>query len=357
MDKLKNTLEGGIAVIHQAKPPPPKDGIQKPMKPTGYADSGADILYALRERGYPVITPEKNPGITKDRDWVFPDTTAGIKQAIENGARIIWLNTILFDTHPITDFFGKNLQFVGQTPGMTDLYDDKLLTNDLLREHGLPVPETVLMNKKNLLEKSYPLPLPAVLKPIRGRGSQGVVVVEKPHKLEMELKRMLEEGSYGNTLYLEPYLSGQEITFTVMPAGSYFINGELREFKAAWSLPAVKRFNHHQGVAPYNGTVAVTLNSAVLSDEELQEERVVKASHQCEVAASLVSARAPIRIDCRADAKGDYWLFDLNVKPNMTGASRPHRQDQDSLSALAARKIGWEFADLLENMLRQRWQL
>ncbi|WP_244614437.1 hypothetical protein [Elizabethkingia argenteiflava] len=50
---------------------------------------------------------------------------------------------------------------------------------------------------------------------------------------------------------------------------------------------------------------------------------------------------------------GEYLLFDLNMKPNMTGASRPHRQDQDSLTALAARKIGWNFDDLIINMLSQ----
>ncbi|MEM7382536.1 MAG: ATP-grasp domain-containing protein, partial [Bacteroidota bacterium] len=262
-----------------------------------------------------------------------------------------------FETHPIKHQFGKDLYFVGQTPGMTDLYDDKLITNDLLRKHGLPVPETVLMNKKHLLENNSPLQLPAVLKPIRGRGSQGVVVVEQESELKNELQQMLEVGSYGNSLYLEPYLSGQEITFTVMPPGTYRIKGDIKVFATHWSLPAVKRFNHHKGVAPYNGLVAVTHNSAVLPDYELEEDRVLKVSKQCELAAALVEARAPIRIDCRADAKGKYWLFDLNVKPNMTGASRPHRPDQDSLSALAARKIGWDFADLLENMLRQRWQL
>jgi D-alanine-D-alanine ligase len=43
------------------------------------------------------------------------------------------------------------------------------------------------------------------------------------------------------------------------------------------------------------------------------------------------------------------------MKPNMTGASRPHRMDQDSLSALAARAIGWDFGSLLTNMLAQKW--
>jgi hypothetical protein len=48
-------------------------------------------------------------------------------------------------------------------------------------------------------------------------------------------------------------------------------------------------------------------------------------------------------------------MFDLNMKPNMTGAGRPGREDQDSLSCMAAREIGWSYGDLLVNMLRQAW--
>ena len=54
---------------------------------------------------------------------------------------------------------------------------------------------------------------------------------------------------------------------------------------------------------------------------------------------------------------GAYYLFDLNLKPNVTGPGRPGRANQDSLSARAAWAIGWDFAALLDNMLRQVWSL
>lgn len=40
----------------------------------------------------------------------------------------------------------------------------------------------------------------------------------------------------------------------------------------------------------------------------------------------------------------------------MTGPSRPHRQNQDSLTLLAARGIGWNYFDVLNNMLKQAWR-
>jgi len=77
----------------------------------------------------------------------------------------------------------------------------------------------------------------------------------------------------------------------------------------------------------------------------------------CVEAAQAVGALAPIRIDCRQDGHGAYRLFDLNAKPNMTGAGRPGRDDQDSLSAIAARAIGWDYPTLLGAMAACAWRV
>ena len=83
---------------------------------------------------------------------------------------------------------------------------------------------------------------------------------------------------------------------------------------------------------------------------------ILEAYTQCENSAELLKIKSTIRIDCRADINGKYYLFDVNLKPNMTGPSRPQRADQDSLSSLAGRKMGWSYFDLLYNMLEQRWK-
>lgn len=119
-------------------------------------------------------------------------------------------------------------------------------------------------------------------------------------------------------------------------------------------MPPVKRFNHINGIDPYNGIVGVIHNSKVLDDEELNRP-VIQKLCILRTCSNVSRSEAPIRIDCRADGEGRYYLFDLNMKPNMTGASRPHRAEQGSLSALAARKIGWSYEDLIFNMFNQRW--
>lgn len=47
----------------------------------------------------------------------------------------------------------------------------------------------------------------------------------------------------------------------------------------------------------------------------------------CEKAAQIIQAKAPIRIDCRANQEGKYFIFDLNMKPNMTGPGRKGRDE------------------------------
>jgi hypothetical protein len=39
------------------------------------------------------------------------------------------------------------------------------------------------------------------------------------------------------------------------------------------------------------------------------------------------------------------------MKPNMTGPGRPGRDDQASLSAIAAAELGWDYPRLLMEML------
>jgi D-alanine-D-alanine ligase len=350
----RKMCESKVAVLYQKKQAPVKDGILKPMKPGGYSDSGADIAFSLQSKNITVITPVEHPLIDQDYDWVFPDDIEGIEAALAKGANTFWLNTALYEGHPIQAYIGK-VEIVGQRPGDTDKYDDKLFANKLLRNNNLPVPDSLVIDTDNKHDYRLEFPFPVVAKPIRGRGSQGVSLANNQLALDKILQQMFDADLYGTAVYIEPYLKGQEVTLTVMPPGSYLINERMVIKDKHWSLPTVKRFNHENGIAPYNGVVAIVNNSAVLEESEEHSAAVSLVSYECAQAGSIINAKAPIRIDCRADDQGKYFLFDLNMKPNMTGASRPHRMDQDSLTALAARAIGWDFGTLLVNMLAQKW--
>jgi D-alanine-D-alanine ligase len=347
-----------IAILYQALAPPVIDGIRKDAKPGGYSDSGADIAFCLRAAGLDVLTPAPVPDPTEALDWVFADSHQGIEAALRSGATVLWANTVLFQGHPIETAI-HDCWIVGQSPEATQRVDDKFATNALLRERGLPVAVSIVTSSAGgagmiRLESLTPdlldaqgLRFPLVVKPVRGRGSQGVTLVESFAAFQLASHELLSSARFGDGLIVEQYLAGEELTVTVMPRGA--------DHKQPWALPPVRRFNHVHGVAPYNGTVAVTANSELLTEEQTRQPSVSAMLDACIEAATIVGARAPIRIDCRSDGV-ILRLFDLNMKPNMTGAGRPGREDQDSLSVLAARGLGWTYECLLKMMLADAWR-
>ena len=64
-----------VVVLYQAQAVPRVDGILKPKKPGGYADSGADIAYALQQSGQVVITLVDSPQVARDLDWLSLNTS------------------------------------------------------------------------------------------------------------------------------------------------------------------------------------------------------------------------------------------------------------------------------------------
>lgn len=323
-----------IAVLYQKCEPPAIGGIKKPMKPGGYSDSGADIAYCLRRGGFDVITPCENPDIACDYDWVFPDTFEGISSAVAAGADTLWLNTVLYKNHPVSRFGGIGI--IGQSPADAQLYDDKFFTNSVLRKHGLPVACDTLFKSTS----QYGGKFPCIIKPIRGRGSQGVSLCKNREELNSAAAKMQKSGLYGDVFIVEEFLPGQEITIPVFPNGQ--------------CLTPVERFNHQDGIAPYNGRVAVTANSRAVKKPSPELGKILTA---CSEAVRILKLKALVRIDCRMGEDGEYRIFDFNLKPNMTLASRAHRPDQDSLVMISAAAENLSRTELLSRITKTRWIL
>jgi D-alanine-D-alanine ligase-like ATP-grasp enzyme len=204
-------------------------------------------------------------------------------------------------------------------------YDDKEFVNDLLRARGgfiLPkawafevVPdlsdselESEVVQHLTKLEPE--MLFPVVGKPIRGRGSSGVKVCHSLPELRYHLVVLLRESP---RILIEEFLPGEEATITVMPPSS---SGPTSTCRA---LPAITRFNHAAGVAPYNGTVAVTANSRLVTkDACATDPAYAEAGKACAAVAELLGLTAMMRIDIRRGSTAPgakFALFDVNVKP------------------------------------------
>ena len=206
------------------------------------------------------------------------------------------------------------MKVIGQPPCLVELYDDKRYVNDWLRSTGrFTMPQAWTLNRPASSDAAgqvaaLDLVFPIVAKPCRGRGSAGVKLCKTAAELARHIESLYEDSS---VVMLEEFLSGEEATVTVMPpsssAGDY------------WAMPVVTRFNHEDGVAPYNGNVAVTLNSRAVSAEAFAADSAyTEVARQCEGVAKLLKVTAPIRIDVRRredQKESPFVLFDVNMKP------------------------------------------
>ncbi|TDW67335.1 D-Ala-D-Ala ligase-like protein [Novosphingobium sp. PhB55] len=352
MTPVPDPREQTIAILYQALEPPVIDGARKEAKPGGYSDSGADIGVALLAAGCTLATPVADPDPTRVFDWVWPDTEEGIAAALNAGATLLWANTVVFAGHPI-EAASHKAWVVGPDPRAMQEIDDKAATNTRLLDAGLPVARSWLIDGDGDLDAQlapFAQVVPIVVKPLRGRGSQGVGVARTREELAQQVRELAESRRFGAAIMLEQFLPGQEITITVMPAACRA--GEAGPF----ALPPVRRFDQIGDVAPYNGDVPVSRNSAAMTPEECADPAIAAVTAACEKAAALLEIRATMRIDCRADAQGAYFLFDVNAKPNLTGAGRPGREDEDSLSTIAAAACGWTYPDFLLAAARGAWR-
>jgi D-alanine-D-alanine ligase len=340
-----------VAVLHQAVTPPSLSGAVKPSNPFGYRDSSADIASALTQAGCEVLTPVRNPRPDVDADWTYPDTLDGITQAVSDGAEILWANTSLFDEHPMADFGSRDgLYVVGQPLDVVEKFEDKKVCQAAISAIGVPVPVQALVNvetgpAKGQVEAAVStkkLTFPIIVKPVRGRGSAGVKVVDSVAEAAEHIESLVGP-KFGSKFLLEEYLSGRELAVTVMPPGTYETADGVCSEATHWPLPAIERTGHHGGVMPFSGVVPIQSNSKPAGDDDQLREF---GRHAVRVA-QFLKATAPIRIDCREDANGVIKAIDINMKPSMTGPGRPGRQQMINLSAMAAEVIGWSYTEML----------
>lgn len=171
-----------------------------------------------------VVTPVESPDPTRDLDWSFGDERATILAAVrDHGATALWANTVLHSRHAIVQLAREipDVKLVGQNPFNTEKFDDKQWTNAYLaKQEALTeaFPKAKLFAKGDDLADLHAMGLPLVVKPIRGRGSHGVTLVKTQAELEQSVKGLLEES---DSILVEEYLGGEEITITVMPPGDF----------------------------------------------------------------------------------------------------------------------------------------
>ncbi len=220
--------------------------------------------------------------------------------------------------------------FTGSAAKACVLTMDKYVCKLIVREEGIPVPDSVLMRYDMLSDYNDPsdyqgfvdkLSLPLIVKPVDAGSSVGISLV----KDITGLKPAVEEAfRYCSSILLEQYIPGRELTVTILD-GKALPVVEIKPLDGWYDY----QNKYNKGRTEY--IVPARLETATSELMQLYAQRIFKA----------VGCRSYARIDFRFDGS-KAWFLEVNTLPGMTSLS---------LTPMAARAAGLSFGDLLTKII------
>ncbi len=268
--------------------------------------SGAAVAKGLREAGYTVSEVDVTGHGVQVSDGVEAAFIALHGEYGEDGGIQAELD-------------GMGLPYTGSGPASSRLSFDKLLTKQVLAQHGLPTaPYEILADGEG---RTFSLPV--VAKPLRQGSSIGVNIVDREDDWE---EALADTREYGAEVMVEAFIEGAELTVGVVddealpvvridaPAGNY-------SYKAKYT----------KGVTRY--VVPADIDSELAGRCRELGLRTFRA----------FDCRGFARVDMRATPGGDLFILELNSIPGFT---------ETSLLPMAAAEAGMGFAVLCDRIMR-----
>jgi D-alanine-D-alanine ligase len=206
---------------------------------------------------------------------------------------------------------------------------DKLVSKQLYEKSGIPTPTYIAINREDpqkaetCLEK---VGLPLVIKPAKGGSSIGMTIVKTQDALEPAIR---EAFCYGDTLVVETYIQGTELTVGVIG------NRDLKALPVIEIIPdpQYEFFNYHAKYLP--GASREICPARI--DEELTEKAQVFAI----MAHRALFCEGYSRTDMMLN-HSELYILETNTIPGMT---------ETSLLPLAAKTAGIPFSRLLDILI------
>jgi D-alanine-D-alanine ligase len=182
----------------------------------------------------------------------------------------------------------------------------KDIAKTVLRAAGVPVPGGMVVSRQDAAKKHL-LPPPYVIKPVAEGSSVGVFIVREDHAHPpQELTRA--DWHFGETVLVEPYIAGKELTCAVMGDKSLGV---------IEIVPTVKFYDYEAKYAPGGSK---HLLPAPVSAEVYEEcRRLALLAHRA------LSCRGVTRADFRYDDSlaglAGLACLEVNTQPGMTETS------------------------------------
>lgn len=276
--------------------------------------SGKSVADGLRAAGHTVfesdIGPDNLAGLDHPCDVVFPVLHGAWGESGE-------LQEILE---------ARKLKFVGSGSRASHVGMDKEATKAVWKQHGIPVPESRVFKKGDVIPMSAPSS--CVVKPIDGGSSIDMAVFKTPPETPVVIQSAIQKivDKYGQAM-VEQFVHGIEITIGIL--------GDI-------ALPPLRIETTHEF---FDYTAKYTKGGATHDfDTKLPADVIKKVQENAVKAFHAIGCRDLARVDVIVDADGIGHLLEINTMPGFTPVS---------LLPEAAGKIGYTFPKLVDYLVNR----
>lgn len=287
--------------------------------------SGRRVADALRRAGVEVALLDSDASLVAELQARSPDAVfvALHGESGEDGSLRTVLDTV-------------GVRYVGSTAVACRAAWDKPIAKTLVAAAGLATPDWVVLPRQTFRELGATellthitrrLGMPLMVKPAHSGSALGAQRVDEAAELPAA---MIGCFSYDDTVLIEPYVTGVEVSVSVIDTG-----GGAEALPAVEIVPPNGIFDYH---ARYTSGTTDYFTPARLPDEvtnQLSEAAVT--AHQ------VLGLRDMSRMDAIVRGSGEIQFLEVNVSPGMTDTS---------LLPMAVHAAGLELGDIVVDLLR-----
>ena len=328
-----------------------------------------------------VINPTFNPRHWKSYEAVADDIASSLRRIgfrsvvtmpddMNLGGRLrrekihfAWLNTggvqglgSVSHAAAMMEMFG--IPYVGHNPLSAATMDNKNAMKRDLMLAGIPTaPFVVWQPSRGSLIPGCNLRLknafgtfqgPFIVKPISGRASRHVIAVDDILDLAVAAEEV--HAATGNPVLIESYLPGRE--FCVAVCGEVVARqGELMRLGQPFTFAAIER------VLDTDERVFTSMDHRPITTDRVQQ---LDRNAEPELYAKLIELggriyrefdiETLIRLDVRADDRGDLYVLEANPKPDLAAPVK----NQTSIVCVGLKEEGMTYDDLIHSLIADR---
>jgi D-alanine-D-alanine ligase len=294
---------------------------------------------------------------------LFPDDMRLGERLKSYDAHIAWLNTGGVQGHcsvahapAMMELFG--IPYVGHDPMTAAILDNKHVFKRQLKAAGIPTADFFIWQPGLSAVEPTADPVfahafgdfegPFIVKPASGRASLHVTYVETRDGLAHAVAEVYEQTR--NHVVVERFLAGRE--FCVAIAGPVVSRGGvLTRLPKPFVFSALERtFEAGEVIFTSMDVKPITGERAFEIDAEAEPELYASLETLAHRVFNELGVETLIRLDVRADAKGDLYILEANPKPDL----KMPAPNVTSLVAIGLPRHGMSYDDLIMSIFADR---